>query len=218
MAENARLFLMLTAPSGAIKGESLVAGKRDWIEIDDWNWKLDPSSNKDDPEAIRPSVLSFTKTMDRSTTAMLSAMRNGTELSASIQMEDASLRLFDLRVRLDKVRILSYEMSTQISEKRLAVDETWTFDYDTLLLEYQPDLKSGAMQVRLTRPPGSSTERPDDTERKFKELSQDMSVQDLARVWAQMTQVRAESMDVQKAMEARKAKAKADADARTEKG
>jgi type VI protein secretion system component Hcp len=204
MAENARLFLLLTAPSGAIRGESRVADKRDWIDIDDWSWKLDPSANKDDPEAIRPSVLSFTKTMDRATTAMLTAMAKGTVMTAAIQLDDASRSMFDLSLRFDKVRLVDYEVSTEIGDKSQSVQETWTFDYASVLFEYRADTRSGAMQVRLNRPPGSSTRAPDDREQMFRELSQDMSVQDLNLVWNRMKEVRENSADVKKVLEARK--------------
>jgi hypothetical protein len=109
------------------------------------------------------------------------------------------------------VRILSYEVGTQISEKSQAVEETWTFDYASVLFEYRADARSGAMQVRLNRPPGSSTQAPDDRQRQFKELSEDMSVQDLNLIWARMKEVRESSADVRKALEAKKSAAKAPA-------
>jgi type VI protein secretion system component Hcp len=207
MADNARLFMLLSDPSGPIKGESRVVGREDWIELNDWNWELEPARNKDDAKAVRPSVLSFTKIMDRATTAMLTAMRKGTVLSASIRMEeDASLDMFDLNVQLDKVRVLSYDVSTQPGDTRLEVVETWTFDYDSLSLQYKPDAKSGTMAVQLTRPAGSSTESSHGKARKFEELSEDMSVQDLALIWQRMEEVRKNSPDVKKALEAKKAK------------
>ncbi len=214
MAESARLFLKLTGPAGQIKGESVVADKRDWIEIDDWSWDLETSGNKDDTQAVRPTVLSFGKTMDRATTSMLGAMQNGTLLSASIELDDASGDMFDLNLHFKDVRLLSYDLRTEVADKRVGVSEKWSMDYSSVRFEYKPDSRSGAMNVELVRPPGSSTNVPDDKEGKFRELSADMSVQDLQDVWKKMDEVRSKSESVKKAMEARAAaKAKPGANA-----
>lgn len=191
MADNARLFLKLDGPTGQIRGESRVASLRDWIEIDDWDWKLDPSSNRDEREAVRPSVLSFSKQMDRASTGMLQAMQKGDLLSASIRMDDASLRLFDLGVALEKVRVLSYEMRTESSDKRLSVEERWSIDYDAVVFRYRPDADAGTMEVRLQRPPGSPTAVPDDKARMFKEMTGDLSMQELTPVWDRIKELRA---------------------------
>lgn len=160
MAEKARLYLMLTGASGPIKGESKVLGMRDWIEIDAWDWEIDPDGDRDDRQAIRPSVLSFSKQMDRASTGMLSAMTKGDLLTATIRLDDASLQMFDLKLELQKVRVVSYEMRSEVADKHMSIEEQWAFDYDSMSFDYRPDGKSGAMQVRLVRPPGSSTRHP----------------------------------------------------------
>lgn len=151
MAETSRIFMQLTSPtSGMIKGESVVFERKDWIELDSWDWALNRSS-KDDavPE---PSLLSLEKRMDRASTAMLQAMIKGEQLRAKIIIDDAAQNLMELSIMLEHVTIRDYKFSTEISEKGGSVEEDWTFDYRWITFEYQQNAKSGVKSVKLHRP------------------------------------------------------------------
>lgn len=184
MAEHARLFMHLTgAETGMIKGESTVPGRRDWIGIDDWSWSMNRKAVSGGSETVEPTKLMFSKLMDRSSTAMLLAMRRGTLMNATIKMDDADLNAVKLEVQIKKLRIISYAFRTQASDKQTSIQEDWEFDYEAVGFEYQPDSRTGAMKVLIERSPGSTLDSPDDKLNKFLELSRNMSVTALDLLW-----------------------------------
>jgi len=195
MAEQARLYMQLSRSTGPIPGDSVVTGMKGWIEIDDWSWSLQRKTNADSTEAIEPTKLSFTKRMDRASTSMLLAMHGGDLLTATIKMDDASLVMLNLVIKLHKVRIIGYKVKTQASDKRTEIEEDWDFDYESILFDYRPDLKSGTMSVEIDRPPGSSTTSPNEKLNKFLELSKGMKVEDLEPIWKQIVAKAKEDAD-----------------------
>ena len=188
MAEKSRIFMQLTSPkSGPIKGESIVSEREGWIELDNWGWSLGRSSSDDAiPE---PSLLTFDKIMDRSTTAMLKAMLDGDQLRAKIVVDDSSLSLMELSITLEHVTIREYDFSTKTSEKGGSVDEDWTFDYRWITFEYQADSKSGVKSIKLHRPQTASNSKPPhDESKKFRKLggsllASGMSLSSLTEIW-----------------------------------
>ena len=194
MAENSRIFLQLTSPSsGKIKGECSVDEYEDWIELDSWNWSLGRAKNEDaTPE---PSLLSFSKLMDRSTTAMLKAMLSGEQLRAKLAVDDGSVDvLFELTVMLEHVTVREYTFNTQVGEKGATVDEEWVLDYRWITFEYQADAKSGVKSVKLHRPLDASTDIVSDNKRSelkkvgMELLAQGISQTDLKTLWEEMVQ------------------------------
>jgi len=185
MAEHAKLFLHLTgAETGMIKGESVTAGRGDWIEINDWNWSMQRSAKAAGAETVEPSKITFSKLMDRASTAMLLAMHRGTRMNATIKLDDAAETLLKMEVQLKNVRIIGYEMSVQPGTTETLIEEDWEFDYEAVIFEYRQDSRSGAVKVRLERQPGASTAAsPDEKLGKFLALSKDMSVVELRKIW-----------------------------------
>lgn len=168
MAETTRIFMQLHgASSGEIKGESVFNERRDWIELDNWNWQLGRSST--DEAVPEPSLLSFDKRMDRASMAMLRSMLKGEELRATIIVDDSASNLLELTIRLEQVTIRKYEFSTEISEVGGSVDEDWTFDYRWITFEYQANAKSGVKSIKLHRPLTAS-DKVISTKEKEKEL------------------------------------------------
>lgn len=160
MSENSRIFMKLTSPSaGHIKGECSVDAYEEWIELDSWDWSLGRAKEEDAiPE---PSVLSVTKLMDRSSTAMLQAMLKGEKLGAQIFVDDASVDLlFELEIVLEELTFKDYSFSTSISDKGATVDETWAFDYRTITFNHEvnSEHKTGKKTAKFERPQGASTE------------------------------------------------------------
>lgn len=187
MSEHARLFMKLTGEDGRlIAGDASAMGMKGWIELEDWNWSMRRKSGQTDANAVEPTKLTFSKSMDKATHRMLRAMSTGEALTAMVKLDDASLHLFNLTLHLSKVRILDYKFSTQASDKSMSISEDWGFDYESILFEYRQDIQKGAVEVEILRPPGSSTDSPDETKRKFVELFTDLKVEPLESLWQEV--------------------------------
>jgi type VI protein secretion system component Hcp len=194
VAENARLFMNLKekdATGAPIKGEVAVLGFVDQIELDDWNWTLGrkkvdgkpadtgaAASGSDVLGKLTPSVLSFSKPMDRSTPVMLSMMESGKLAHATITLEEASDAEFEMTIELEHVRIIEYEVEGEVQDDSGEVKEKWVFNYKTIKFTYLPNktddkAPAGARVAVLERDPGDSTEKPggDKDVETFKQLA-----------------------------------------------
>lgn len=159
MSANAKLYLKLIgSSSGWIKGESRDAVFPDQIELDDWKWSLNPA-DKDGGSPV-PSLLRLGKLMDRSTTAMLSAMRNGESLTAVISLEEASRQQFRLIVTLEYVYITEYSFNAKSEDKNSEISEDWVLDYESIRFDHRSHAKEGMSTVQMLRPPGASQDAP----------------------------------------------------------
>ena len=203
MSKVASLFLDLTyspwsgrfRTSGAagdkpFLGEAKDAEYLDQIEIDTWSWDVTHKSEVSKkstaapgslpgPNSVEPSVLKFTKTMCRATAGMLAAMRDGELLKAVFALEEDSDADFLLRVTLDRVRVLDYELDIDGAD----VSETWKFNYETIRFDYRPNPREGELTAQLTRPPGASTADPsagNSKEAKILSLAGSMNKNELA--------------------------------------
>jgi len=178
VAKVASLFLDLTyspwsgrfRTPGASKdkpflGEATDAEYLDQIEITSWNWDVKQTSETSkkstagaagvpSPNAVEPSLLKFSKTMCRATSGMLTAMREGELLKAVFALEEDSDADFLLRITLDRVRILEYDLSVNGAE----VSEDWQLNYETIRFDYRPNAREGELTAQLTRPASASTD------------------------------------------------------------
>ena len=177
MAKVASLFLDLTySPwSGRFRtpgassdkpflGEATDAEYLDQIEISGWNWdvtqksesskKLTTGVNVPGPNTVVPSVLRFSKSMCRATSGMLGAMRDGELLKAVFALEEDSDADFLLRVTLDRVRILDYDLGVEGPK----ISESWKLNYETIRFDYRPNPREGELTAQLTRPASASTD------------------------------------------------------------
>ena len=192
MSENSRIFMHLTSPSTDwIKGECTVDEYEEWIELDSWDWNLGRAKTED--AVPEPSLLSVSKLMDRSSTAMLAAMLKGEKLKAKLVVDDGSVdMLFELSMELEDLAIKDYNVQTSINEKGATVDEDWVFDYRYITFKHQIDPRSGTKTVKLERPQGASSDVPSGNKKaEFKKvglelLSADMSVRDLKEIWDEL--------------------------------
>jgi type VI protein secretion system component Hcp len=199
MSENSRIFMHLTSPSTneVIEGECTVDEYEKWIELDSWEWKLGRAKAED--AVPEPEMLTVTKLMDKSSTAMLAAMLKGEKLKAKLVVDDGSVdMLFELSVEIEELTIKDYDCQTSISEKGATVDETWVFDYRSITFKHQIDPKSGTKTVKLVREHGASTETPSSARKAdFKKaglqlLATDMSVRDLKELWDELVKAHEE--------------------------
>jgi len=193
MAENSRIFLKLTSPStGVIKGECTADEYEEWIELDSWNWSM--ARAKDEDATAEPSLLTISKLMDKSSTAMLAAMLKGEQLRARLVVDDGSDDvLFELALALEHVVIKDYSFNTQIGDKGATVDEEWVLDYRWITFEHQPDAKTGVKSVKLTRPLNAESGKPSGVqEGELRKIGMEMlksgefTVTNLNKLWADM--------------------------------
>jgi type VI protein secretion system component Hcp len=167
----------------AIKGESEGHKHDEWIDVNGWDWDATDESQKksgatkDTPVkgaasgaartsagagdvGIQPSLLTFTKSVDRSTTRLMLAMDEGHVLQkATITLLEELLDVnrkyresFRLDVVLEQVKIVSYRLSVRASEHRVDMEETWGLNYTRIKFDY---VSAGGMNAEFTRPPGS---------------------------------------------------------------
>jgi type VI protein secretion system component Hcp len=197
MSAAAALYLKLTTPSGnVIAGESRAAKFKGLIELEDWKWSLarrktDKSNptRAGDVDRAEPSVLRFSKLMDRSTTAMLSHMRLGSLLKAELTLEDASEdQAFSLILHMTNVRIIDYSFDIRAPESQAEahVDEDWTLDYETIKFDFTPDGKKGRTDVTFRREADASTDKPGGTTDKILSMARNLEVGQLDELWKQL--------------------------------
>lgn len=180
---GALLFLKLESPSGVILGDSRVKEYKDQIELSDWKWSINRKAENGD---VEPGIFQFSKLMDRSTTPMLGAMRNGESLKALINLEDASNEDFHLVITLEQVRITSFKLDAEADDAGGAVEEDWDFNYESIKFEYRATDKEGYSTVLLKRPAGASTDSPRKTEDKILALAEDLEPGRLNELWAKL--------------------------------
>jgi type VI protein secretion system component Hcp len=166
-----------------IDGESDGYGFEDHIDITGWSWQVSDNAAKAAAEhkeektngstpspkkatadggeiAIAPSVFTFSKFVDCSTTFLLGAMYRGDELAHAIFTlreeivkvpDDPRKEGFHLRVMLKKVYVADYKLSARASDYRVDIEETWELNYSTI--EFFHD-SEGGKTMGFWRPPG----------------------------------------------------------------
>ncbi len=188
------MFLQLgTGPDGAgvdrFRGEAKDALYRDQIEINDWKWSLvqptDTSSMagtganaSQTVNAAEPSILGFSKTMCRASSAMLNAMKSGEFLHAVFALEEDSDVDFLLTLTLTEVRIVGYELDISGPD----VSEKWELDYKDIEFLYRRNYADvrGDLTVKLKRSANASKDSPSgSSEAKIMSLAEKLSADEL---------------------------------------
>jgi len=212
MADSAKLFMKLTGTgSRAIDGESEAEGFERQIEIDDWTWSVATETVKKDKgtaprprtndanlvgdrfqpidqEETRtvPSVFSFSKRMDRSSTALMSAMTSGELLFAVISMEESSQAEFEVEIQLNRVRVIDCKIDGKNDKASGDIDEKWVFEYSDIAFDYLPSVQRGKLSVSLSRPAGSSTTPASTKESEILDLAGKFELPALEKLWDDM--------------------------------
>lgn len=186
MAVAAHFLEILDQGGDKIDGESEGHGHEDWIDVTGWDWEVADESLKTSAPAksatgkgatsgaagaagasagagevgINPSLFTFTKAVDRSTTRLMQEMYQGHVLQKATftlieEMVDVNRKYrdaFRLHVVLEKVKVVSYRLSGRASEHRVDLEETWGLNYTTIKFDYE---SAGGMNAMFDRPPGS---------------------------------------------------------------
>ncbi|MCW7539700.1 type VI secretion system tube protein Hcp [Aquabacterium sp. A7-Y] len=175
---------VVSESAGTIQGESQVPAMRGWIEVEDWQWSLRASGEAG--EHPEPSVLTVSKRMDRSSTALLTAMDQGSAMTVTLRMEEASLEMMSLSIRLEQARFTSYRLDLEDEDSAAGLMEDWDIDYRLASFEYRADRQSGVITTSLVRLAGASVEAPDAPQRELLKLAGRLSVRQLEEVWDEM--------------------------------
>lgn len=190
MTQRARLYMSAVGDGGPIAGESRVPAMRDWIELEDWQWQLDADGAAGrHPE---PSVLSFSKRMDRASAVLLSAMDRGMPLTVTVCMEDAAQELLSLSIKLRQARLTRYSLSLNHEEASLSLMENWELDYREAEFLYREDRRSGVTSTTMTRLAGASkqTDTADPSPTPPAPAPREFALRDLEAVWSDMLTAR----------------------------
>ncbi|UXH78519.1 type VI secretion system tube protein Hcp [Roseateles amylovorans] len=155
-----RHYLSLTAPDGRLlAGDSVVAGLRDWIELQacEWSQQVEPAL----PEAAAlPSAFRLFKRMDRASTALLGALTRQLRLKAVIRVEGAAAAHYPLTLRLHDARLIDYQVTISQDGSSAAIQELLSLDFSRLEMDYRWE-DGKTTSVQLQRPPGASLRAAD---------------------------------------------------------
>jgi len=189
MSALAKLFLKLNGPKGPIAGDSRIRGYMGHIEIDDWSWSLQrekPPSGGDKDLVTVPSAIAFSKLMDRASTPMLTAMKDGDDLTAIITLEETASSQFKLVLKLEEARLLDYGLEIKGDEKGGSAEESWTLDYRVITIERTVE-GGGTSSYKFQRPGWASNDAPASGTAKVEveigRLVKDLSPDRLNEVW-----------------------------------
>ncbi|NJM32706.1 MAG: type VI secretion system tube protein Hcp [Limnobacter sp.] len=142
------MFLALSGSrQGAIQGESSANGHNQEIEINSWSWGMSQDVNLVAHGQSKASsrAIQVTKDVDRSSTAIMSALKSAEVLSEVVLVcrDSGGERPIDyLKIRLRSARICDYEISGAGSESNARqVQETFSLAFKDIEVTYTP--KSG---------------------------------------------------------------------------
>jgi type VI secretion system secreted protein Hcp len=147
---KADMFLRLEGKkSGWVKGESNVAGHVEEIELTDWSWGMTGSHALGGAGATARSALSeirLGKGTDRSTTALMSIMRNNEEVKKAVitvRKAGANPPVDYLSVTVENGRISSHSIGNR-SPNEPELVESLTLAFEKIEVKYAPQGTDGA--------------------------------------------------------------------------
>lgn len=135
------MYLEVADKSLPIVGDSTDLDFLRQIRLTGFSWKLVRQPHQESNSRPQPEVFTFTKSMDKASTQMLTRLTTGTKLNAIVTLVGYEESSFKFRVKLSNVRIFEYKVNGKDGDKSGEVDEDWGFNYDTVDLQYTPELK-----------------------------------------------------------------------------
>ena len=137
-------FLHLsTMTAGHVKGESIVPGHEDDIEIQGWSLGVEASWAQGQRMRARRAYthLQLVKAVDRSSTALLSALRNNEVVEAKLTLRKAGEGQHDFfKIQLREARVVSLQLA---SAGAGAAVETLALAFNRISVEYVPQRSTG---------------------------------------------------------------------------
>lgn len=157
------MYLEVASSSAPITGEAADQDFLRQISLKSFSWRLnrgskdaDKTRGAGDRGRAAPEAFEISKSMDKASTQMLSKLTAGTKLNAIITLAAHEESNFKFTAKLSNIRIVDYRVSGKDGDKSGEIDEDWTFNYDTITLEYVPEPPPGE---RVSKPLSSNHKR-----------------------------------------------------------
>lgn len=154
------MYLEVASSSAPITGEAADLDFLRQISLKSFSWRInragkdkDGTSSGSDRGRAVPETMEISKSMDKASTQMLSKLTAGTKLNAIITLAAHEESDFRFTARLSNIRIVDYQISGKDGDKSGEIDEDWTFNYDSIKLEYVPELQANE---RVAKPLSSN--------------------------------------------------------------
>lgn len=132
---------------GPIKGDSNVPGHIDEVDVVGWNWGMDVSAASFAAAQARTTMqeLVIRKRVDRSTTALMSALRANEPLKKAILTVrkaggDSPVDYF--KITIEKARVMSHKIGTPMDGQPDVIEEL-RLAFFKVNVQYQPQTGAG---------------------------------------------------------------------------
>jgi type VI secretion system secreted protein Hcp len=132
---------------GPIKGDSNVPGHIDEIDVIGWNWGMDVSAASFGSAAARTTLQEIVvrKRVDRSSTALMSALRANEPLKKAIltvRKAGGEAPVDYLKITIEKARIMSHRIGS-VGDEQTEVHEELRIAFFKINVQYQPQTGIG---------------------------------------------------------------------------
>ena len=132
---------------GPIKGDSTVAGHLDEIEVIGWNWGMDVSAASFGGGSARTTLQEMVvrKRVDRSSTGLMSALRNNEPLKAvtlSVRKAGGTAAVDYLKIKMEKARLMSHKIAS-VGDELPEIHEELRIAFFKVCVEYQVQTAAG---------------------------------------------------------------------------
>jgi type VI secretion system secreted protein Hcp len=146
------MFLAIKgSKSGKIKGESRDAKHKDEIEVLSWSWGLQGKSDLATGQASGKATmreLRITKRVDRSSTALMSALRQNELLTeATLTLRKIGKTALEyLTIKIEDGRVTAVDLEAGDESGSPVLLERVSFSFNKITVEYTPQGEDGAPQ------------------------------------------------------------------------
>jgi type VI protein secretion system component Hcp len=171
---SGELYLLVKDDVGAaIEGDVTADGFVGQIDLNNWGWALKLLSDEDSQGKSNPSVLKFSKPVDRSSTRLMRALHDRTVLQeAQVTMAqrvalptstggrgETALHK-PLRLVFKHILVIDYSLSVSSSDKAVEMEEDWTFDYRQMEVHYIGPERRGTKTFQTGKRPTPVKQEP----------------------------------------------------------
>jgi type VI protein secretion system component Hcp len=171
---SGELYLLLKDDVGAaIEGDVIADGFAGQIDLNNWGWNLKLLDDEDSQGKSNPSLLKFSKPVDRSSTRLMRALHDRTVLQEAqvtmaqrIALPTSSGGRGDpvvhkpLRLVFKHILVIDYALKVTSSDKAVEMSEDWTFDYRQMEVHYTGPERRGTKTFQTGKRPTPVKQEP----------------------------------------------------------
>ncbi len=143
------MFLSVTGQkSGPINGEAQDSKHKNEIEVLGWSWGMQGKQSLGGPSGATGRVtireLKVLKRVDRSSTALMSALRGNETIKAKLTLRKSGKgQLEYLIIEIEDGRVLSLDIQAGDASNSGALNEVITLTFNTITISYTPQGPDG---------------------------------------------------------------------------